>query len=62
MSFQIEQMYESDQFQNKLQVLNDMYERDREEREGLIQAYQEWCAEEEVLANTETQKIGDPEE
>lgn len=55
-------MYESDQFQNKLQVLNDMYERDWEEREGLIQAYQEWCAEEEVLTNTETQKIGDPEE
>ena len=48
-------MYEGERFQNELEVLNDYYERDiqeRREHEERVQAYQECRTEEERLANT----------
>jgi hypothetical protein len=53
---QIDQMYEANQFNNRLQFLNDYFESDiqeRREREELVQAYREWGSEEEGLASPE---------
>jgi hypothetical protein len=49
-------MYEANQFNDRLQFLNNYYERDMQEhreREELLEAYREWGAEEEGLANPE---------
>lgn len=53
---QIDQMYEGNQFNDRLQFLNNYFKRDiqeRREREELVQAYREWGAEEDRKASLE---------
>ena len=49
-------MYEANQFNDRLQFLNNYFEhgqQEHREREGLLKVYREWGAEEEGPANTE---------